>query len=627
MFRSVLEELRAHVSGERALADIREIARYHRIQSSPGYDSAAAWLAERLRAAGLRVEIEYAPGDGVSRRFGQLQPEGWSCASAVATLIDVETGAREPLADFAAEPLSVIQRSDPARGRFPLIALGDDDEPFAGVDPRGSVVLGRLPAHRMLDTAVRERGAAGLLCDWRRLAPPVRVDDTDVDSLAYTSFWWNGDEPRGWGFVVSPARGDELRARLRSGRRLEVEVTIDTRRYAARVPLITATIPGTGAPGEILVVSHLCHPHPGANDNASGAAANLECARALSALSRRRGGFARTVRFLWMPELTGTFAWLGAGDGTRHRSIVAALNLDMVGEDQMQCGSTLLLEHPPCFAASFAEDLIALVRSEARTWVTSFSGPGHFGMTRMAEVPYSGGSDHAVFVDPSIGVPCPMLIQWPDRFYHSNYDTPDRCDPESLRHAALSAATYAAFLAGATPEELRWLLSAVERSSLRGWLAALDAEDPAWATARQAMRGSTAIASLARLGVDPAEVAAAAGRFQRFTRENGAPAARTPKDAGDRRVPIRREPGPLDFLDHLIDGWRDLDAIERSSWRELRARHPDPLFEVAWFACDGRRTLDEIAFMAWLETGRHEPAGVAGFFEWTARLGRSEWRA
>src|SRR5262249_45257196 len=155
-------------------------------------------------------------------------------------------------------------------------------------------------------------------------------------------------------------------------------------------------------------MAHLCHPEPSANDNGSGVAAALETARTLAALERagRWRPSPRAVRFLWMPELTGTYAWLGLRDAAAPR-LVAALNLDMVGEDQTQCGSTLLVEHPPVFAASFAEELLARIRGEAQDWVTSFSGPGHYSMTRIAEVPYSGGSDHIVFNDPGRGVPCP----------------------------------------------------------------------------------------------------------------------------------------------------------------------------------------------------------------------------
>src|SRR5262249_58714206 len=97
--------------------------------------------------------------------------------------------------------------------------------------------------------------------------------------------------------------------------------------------------------GEILLLSHLCHPQPSANDNASGAATALECARALGRL-RSRGvldGRGRGVRVLWMPEFAGTSAWL-ARDPARAARTVAALNLDMVGESHDQTGSTFLIE-------------------------------------------------------------------------------------------------------------------------------------------------------------------------------------------------------------------------------------------------------------------------------------------
>ena len=74
------------VSGERALEDVRAIAQHHRIQASPGYSNAAAWLAGALRDAGLEPEIERVPGDGRTALAGCVMPLGWSCARAHATL-------------------------------------------------------------------------------------------------------------------------------------------------------------------------------------------------------------------------------------------------------------------------------------------------------------------------------------------------------------------------------------------------------------------------------------------------------------------------------------------------------------------------------------------------------------
>ncbi len=629
MIDQLLEALRRETSGERALDSVRAIARFHRIQASPGYERAAEWLAARLESYGLVPEIERVPGDGRTRFLGQLMPEGWECTGARATLIDA-SGSRV-LCDAAAEALSVVQRSAPVRGRFPLVAVagGGDPAHYQGVDVRGRVVLVRDAVHDAHRLAVLERGAAGLLSYGRRLLPQVRDRFEDPDQVAYTSFWWAGDEPRGSGFVVSPRVGVSLHERLARGERLELDVDLESRRFATTIPLVSARLPGASG-REALVLSHLCHPQPSANDNASGAAAALEAARVLTTLANRGAlpPLARGVRFLWMPELTGTLAWLGQ-DPERAARIVAAVNLDMVGEDQERCGSTFLIERPPCFAASFAETLMARVRRAALDWMVSYSGPGHVPATRIAEVPYGGGSDHAVLVDPAIGVPCPMLIQWPDRYYHSSHDTPEKCDPRSLALAARCAATYAGFLATAGPAEIDWLSGLVAREARRRVLEAADETEPSRAVARERLRGGRALASLERLDVSRDATAEALRDFEAFVDRECASsrAASASASAEDAIRPVRRQGGMLDFQRHLIAGWDALPVRERDAWRALERSVPDGgvIFDLAWFACDGRRSLAEIDALVRLETGRSEPGALRAFFEWTERLGISAW--
>ena len=628
MFQQLLDSVRREVSGERALQAVREITRFHRVQASPGYDAACGWLAGQLEEAGLAVAVERVPADGRTRFLGQLMPEGWECARARAILF--AGPGEERLCDAEIEPLSLVLRSAAARGRFPLMALedGTEDTHYHGVEVRGRVVLTSGDAQRVHRLAVVERGAAGLLCDGRRLVPPVRDRFDDPDAVAYTSFWWEENAHRGWGFVVSPRRGAALRARLSWGEALHLDVLVESRAFATSIPLVQATLPGHEQ-GEVLVLSHLCHPRPSANDNASGVAANLEAARALAALRAAGPAFAPRlgVRFLWMPEFTGTYAWLAADPGRRART-VAALNLDMVGEDQEQCGSTFLLEHPPCFAASFAEELMLRVRERAVDWVPSYSGPGHYSMTRMAEVPHAGGSDHAVLVDPAIGIPCPMLIQWPDRYYHSSHDTPDKCDPRSLALAARCAATYAGFVAAAGEREREWVLGVVARGARRRLLGAAGAPDRQAAVEREVVRGDAALRSLARLGVPEVPVEAERRSLEAFARAEAGLAAETVavrEPAGGAWIPSRQVAAPLHYHRHLLPGYDALPRPEREDWRDLEARVPDALSlaELAWYACDGHRSFDDIVALVRLETGRHEPEFLERFFERTAALGLS----
>ena len=630
MFQPWLDAVRAEASGERALESVRALARFHRVQASPGYDAACEWLCEQLRGAGLQPEIESVAGDGRTRCLGHLMPQGWEASWAEATLID---GARrERLCEYAAEKLSLILRSAPARGRFPLVDVGEGTHAsdYEAHDVRGRVVLTRGAVQRVHELAVVERGAAGLLSYGRRLLPPVRDRFEDPDALAYTSFWWGEDAPRGWGFVVSPRVGEGLAAQLAGGATLEVEVEIESRAFDTAIPLLSASLPGTG-PGEVLVLAHLCHPEPSANDNASGVAAALETARVLARLRAdgRLPAAGLGVRFLWVPEITGTYAWL-ARDPGRARRVVAAVNLDMVGQDQEQCGSTFLLEHPPHFAATFAEELLLRIRSRSLDWVTSYSGPGHYSLARLGEVPYSGGSDHAVVIDPATGIPCPMLIQWPDRYYHSSHDTPDKTSPASLALAVRCAATYAAFLAAAGAREHDWLLGAVERGARRRLLAAVD--DPeSGAVERERARGERAIASLSRLGLSPAALRGAGERLGEFcAREAPAAGDGAPPPASDARGdlaarPRRTLPVPIHFQRHLLPGWQALPGTAREAWRAREEEMPQGalLTELAWYACDGQRTVEEIARLAWRETGRYEPRFVAEFFALTAALGLS----
>jgi hypothetical protein len=639
VYERCLEAVRREASGERALADVRALAGFHRIQATPGYDAAVAWLASALELAGFTPERVTVPADGRTRCLGFPMPEGWRCLHARATLHGA-TGA-EPVADFARAPLSIVQRSGSARGRWPLVAL-ESLSALDQTDVRGKIVLTGAPVQRVHERAVVAGGAAGIASDGRRLMPPVRTAEHDRDSLTYTSFWWLADRPRGWGVVVSPARGAEWRARLAGGEALELEVDFDCERFVGEIALVTATLPGT-LPGEVLVTGHLCHPQPGANDNASGAAAVLETARVLAALARR-GELPeprRSVRFLWMPEFTGTYAWL-AGDAARAARTVAAVNLDMVGEDQAGCGSTFLLEQAPHFLGSFADELLARVRTAAQDWVKDFSGAGHYSLARLAEVPYSGGSDHALWLDPGAGVPCPMLIQWPDRYYHTDLDTPERCDPGSLALAVRAAATYAGVLACAGADHVRWLLQLVSRGARRRLLSALDRPRPRRAALAEHERGERALASVQRLAFGlpashavtralEAHLPLAAEELEGFWESEILPALpgeREPAVVDPGRVPVRAVGSLLTPIRWLSPGWDALSETERTRFLAIESSISggSTALDLAWFACDGARGVGEIAALVTREGHEVTALELEEWFALAAAQGLCRWR-
>ncbi len=498
----------------------------------------------------------------------------------------------------------------------------------AGPDVAGKVVLTEQRVALALQHAVRERGAAGLLFDGMAMSGRNELDLPDARQ--YTSFWWAGaTQPDGWGFVLSPRQGQRLREQLAAGKPVRVRAHVDSRFYTGTFEVVEAWLPGADADaGEVLLVSHLCHPKPGAHDNASGAAALLETAATLARLMREGNlpPLRRGIRFIWPPEMTGTFAWLAAHEDDLARGRwVAGLNLDMVGADQCQTGSTWELTVLPGASAGFADHLAAW-------WLRRplFAGQ------RYEEAPFSGGSDHYILSDPTVGIPTPMLIQWPDKFYHTSADTPDRVSPDSLARAGTLAASYAAWLACAGPAEVRWLAHWMV-SRYAAWvtrtasaaLERLQHAEPAehitlWRdyvrrSSYHVERMHAALGTLARL--DPAVVVEPhARRVTRIAEEQrdlvrgelellagSAASGDAPPEAATgeaaRLIPRRLARGPVDVDMALQAQCPDRRPELWSLSADFGAGYPDASALLQYWA-DGQRSVADIAGRVALETGQ-----------------------
>jgi hypothetical protein len=70
-----------------------------------------------------------------------------------------------------------------------------------------------------------------------------------------------------------------------------------------------------------------------------------------------------------------------------------------------------------------------------------------------------GSSDNAVFNDWSINVPGVKMITWPDDYYHTSEDNPDKCDPTQLRRVIFIAAAGAYTMAAADESMVLGILS------------------------------------------------------------------------------------------------------------------------------------------------------------------------
>ncbi len=189
---------------------------------------------------------------------------------------------------------------------------------------------------------------------------------------------------------------------------------------------------------------------------------------------------ARTIRFVFPPEIEGTMALLtskeavadepsriGAdGDPVRASLLVplsftqkikAVVHMDMVGGGP-ETKAVFHVTRGPMSLPSFVHD-VAWAFAE---WVNEESY--EFAATGKAEYPlvsteggrdplraeysaYSMGSDHDVYQDSSFGIPAIYLNDWPDRYIHTNFDTAANIDPTKLKRAAFIGAESGYFLA------------------------------------------------------------------------------------------------------------------------------------------------------------------------------------
>lgn len=460
MIRTLLKEIEAEFSSFNAHRILAGIIRYHRIQASPGFRKAAEYAAEVLKKAGFTPEIISFPSDGKTHYFSHLSPEEWEVAQAELWLINPKM---EKLADFFDDKLSLIQRSVPCRVEAPIVALqdGEEREEYQNIDVKDKIVLTKGNLRRVYELACEEYGAIGILYDGIREIPNFRSRLTNPEALSYTSFFWTPKDKRCFGFVISPKKGEELRELIRDerkkGKTCKLKAVVDASFKKGEIEVVSAFIPGESRE-EVWIVAHLCHPQPSANDNASGAAVLLESARTIQSLikSRRLSKPKRGLRFLLVPEMLGTCAYLSSRDIS---NVIAGCNLDMVGQNQSKCGSSFLIERTPHASASFTDFLLQRIREELLCEVSPFSGSACYPLFRHAVTPFSGGSDHAILSDPTVGIPTPMLIQWPDYFYHTNQDTLDKVDPRMLKLIGMLASTYAYFIANADKRMLDWFLN------------------------------------------------------------------------------------------------------------------------------------------------------------------------
>src|SRR6266581_7334619 len=470
------KEVRAlanELSGETAKRNLEVIATSHRQRGSQGFHAAAELVAERVRAYGLSdVEIFEFPADGTIFYGTQRSRPAWDAELGELSelrhrgllskdrKIPAEGEQTIRLCDYASEPVVLAEDSESAEVTADLVDVGEGtkESDYAGKDVKGKIVLVSAQPGAVEDLAVGKLGAVGI------------VSYAQNQKTA----WWGEDENlirwghletfspnKTFGFMVSLKTARGLRERLHKGDKITLEAVVKAGQHPGNYEVVTATIPGAEGKfkeEEIAFSCHLDHQRPGANDNASGCVTILEVARTLQKLigEGKLERPARTIRFIFPPEIEGTMALLNAKPEFAKRT-KAVVHMDMVGGGA-ETKAVFHVTRGPLSLPSFAHD-VAWAFAE---WVNQESY--QFAATGRADYPlvapegdkgplraeysaYTMGSDHDVYQDSSFRIPAIYLNDWPDRYIHTNFDSAANIDPTKLKRAAFIGAASGYYLA------------------------------------------------------------------------------------------------------------------------------------------------------------------------------------
>jgi aminopeptidase YwaD len=271
-----------------------------------------------------------------------------------------------------------------------------------------------------------------------------------------------------FGFQLPVREGDILKRRLMAGEKITVRAQVEPKQEKYKLENVVAYIPGTDPnAGEVIFSAHLFEGMQkfGANDNASGSATILEVGRVLNTLIQegRLPKPKRTIRFLWGPEFSGTSLWVKANKAIMDKTL-CNINMDMVGEYLSKNQAFMCLMRTTYGNAHYINDVMEnyyrYVGEGNRERIQNRSGfnkvPVRIVAPFGAEEPFYysiethyGASDHEVFNDWGVQVPGVMMIAWPDRWYHTSGDLPDKSDATQLKRAAAIGAAGAYTIANA----------------------------------------------------------------------------------------------------------------------------------------------------------------------------------
>jgi hypothetical protein len=428
------------VSGERAMHHVLELVPYQRVRlpeeySGPYRESKViAEFAKQYGFSNISIETFGTP----TMAWQPTQGELWMTTPKVVKLFDIHDIALA-LASLNANGDITAELIDVGAGR---------PQDFEGKDVKDKLVLTAGSTSQVYTQAV-QRGAKGVLgisaIGYQRAVDfPNQIVSSSVTAQPGTVAW-----------SVTPEVQHNLLALLVRGEKITIRSIVKSVQVPGKTEYVHAEIPGDGSTTqEVGISGHLYEGviKQGANDDNSGCALILEIGRAYIKLINegKLPRPKRTINFQFVPEISGTNAYLTAHPN-KEKAIIGTLNFDMEAIRVADSRSYWVLQRTPDTFPSYLNDVaqsmmeyVADISRERVRFRRSLSG---YAPTQPVESPrgskdafyikidkHYGSSDHVTYMQH--GIPAVMFITWPDMWYHSSEDTPDKQDPTQYKRAA-----------------------------------------------------------------------------------------------------------------------------------------------------------------------------------------------
>lgn len=467
------------ISGDAAYEHLRFTTQFHKPHGgAEGLMEIARYVERKAREYGL---------EDVKLIRQAYDAPAWNARRAELWLVAPDI---QMLASLVQTQLHLADNSRSANVTAEVVDVGSglEEKDYAGKDVKGKIVLAYGAAGAVMNQAVWQRGAAGVIYH-----PDPRAIDYPTNSVSHPDQvrWINvpiesaDGKPSTFAFGLSHRQGVALQNLIATSKtpvKVHAIVEAEMNPNDKWQVMVEGFIRGTEINDQdVVLTGHMQEEKYSANDDGSGTANTLEIARALTKLIRegRLPRPRRNIRFWWTTEISSERQYFADNPGEVGK-ILCNINQDMVGANQAQDlmrvqNVTRLPFSRWHFLNDVTEAVVEFVvksntqqLSQLQAGVAANPYPkpilsrlGTRHRYNAAMIPFHNNTDHMTFTEAPIGKPGVTFTNWPDNYIHTSDDDLWNIDRTQLQRNAFAVAAIALTVANTSEATLPVIASEV----------------------------------------------------------------------------------------------------------------------------------------------------------------------